>query len=80
MPNEATTYISPPAIAKRYGVSVRKVIGWIDRGDLIALNLAENPNGKRPRYRVRLADLEAFEQRRASLGTGEPVAEGTNNG
>ena len=76
----ATDYISPPEVAKRYGVSTRKVIGWIDRGELVALNLAENPNGQRPRYRVRLADLEAFEQRRASLGTGEPVAEGTNNG
>ena len=56
-------YVTPPEIAKRYGVDVHKVIGWIRRGELHAINVGDGV--KRPRYRISPADLAAFETSRS---------------
>ena len=53
------TFMSPPAVADQLGVKPSKVIGWIERGELRAANLADRL-GKRPRYRIDPADLADF--------------------
>jgi transposase len=57
------TFLKPPAIAKRYGVSNAKVIGWIRSGELAAINLASR-GCTRPRYAVSPESLEQFERAR----------------
>ena len=58
-------YLSPPEVARRYGVDPAKVLGWIRRGELRALNVATHTGG-RPRYRISPADLAVFEAARAA--------------
>jgi transposase len=57
------TKLSPPMIAARFGVSPEKVIGWIRRGELRAIDVATR-RGRRPRYLVDVNDLAAFERSR----------------
>ena len=59
------TYWTPPAIAKRLGISPEKVLTWIARGELRAVNVADKMEG-RPRWRIAPADLAAFEAGRAA--------------
>ncbi len=59
------TYLTPPAVARRYGVDPAKVLTWIRNGELGAVNVATSTGG-RPRYRVSPADLALFEQSRAA--------------
>ena len=59
------TYLSPPMIAKNYGVKPAKVLAWIASGELIAIDVAERRGG-RPRWRVSPESLEAFQRRRSS--------------
>jgi len=62
MPPERTK-LTPPQIARRYGISPDKVVRWIRSGELRGVNVAGKPNG-RPRYVVDEVDLAVFEQRR----------------
>jgi excisionase family DNA binding protein len=55
--NALKTYLTPPEIAKLLRVSPEKVLGWIRRGKLKAVNVSD---GFRPRYRVSQEDLDAF--------------------
>ncbi|MGQ0634224.1 MAG: helix-turn-helix domain-containing protein [Planctomycetaceae bacterium] len=57
-------FYTPPAVGRLLGVSPEKVIGFIRRGELAAVNIAANPVG-RPRYRISQAALEAFLARRS---------------
>ncbi len=59
-------FLTPPEIARRYGISVDKVLAWIRTGELRALNLAESRSG-RPRWRIDHVDLMAFESQRAAI-------------
>jgi len=52
--------VTPPALAREYGVDVQKILAWIKRGELRAVNLATDPNG-RPRYAIDRADILTFE-------------------
>jgi excisionase family DNA binding protein len=52
-------YLTPPEIAKLLRVSPEKVLGWIRRAELRAVNVG---NGTRPRYRVSREWLDAFLQ------------------
>jgi excisionase family DNA binding protein len=54
-------YLTPPEIAARLRVDAHKVLGWIRKGDLRAINVSD---GWRPRYRVSPDDLESFLRRR----------------
>ena len=56
-------YLSPPEIADQLGVDPAKVIGWIRRGELRAVNVGNGPS--RPHYRISPADLAVFEAARA---------------
>ena len=58
-------YLSPPRVAERYGVDPSKVLGWIRRGELRAVNVAAHLGG-RPRWRIDPADLATFEAARAA--------------
>jgi transposase len=58
-------YLTPPAVAERYGVDVHKIIGWIRRGELRAIDVATTTGG-RPRYRISPADLAQFEAARSA--------------
>ncbi len=55
--------MSPPEVAEIWGVDVAKVLAWIKSGELVASNLAER-QGRRPRFRVSPAEMEAFARRR----------------
>lgn len=57
--------LSPPQIARHLSVGVGKVLGWIRRGELRAVNVAARLGG-RPRWRIDLRDLEAFEAARTA--------------
>lgn len=54
-------FLTPPEIAKRLRVSPAKVLTWIRKGELRAVNLS---NSFRPRYRVCPDALEDFLQSR----------------
>lgn len=54
-------YLTPPEVATRLRVDAHKVLGWIRRGDLRAINFSD---GWRPRYRVSPDDLETLLRRR----------------
>jgi transposase len=60
-----TSFLSPPAIAKRYGVDPHKVLSWIKRGELHAIDVAGQTGG-RPRYRISQEAIAQFEARRSA--------------
>ena len=62
MTSPARTMLSPNDIASQWGVARETVVSWILSGELVGCNLAAP--GKQPRYRVDVADLEAFKLRR----------------
>lgn len=59
-----TETLTPPQLAKLWGVTPEKVIAWIRAGELPAFNVAETM-GSRPRYRISREDLDTFKARRA---------------
>jgi len=56
--------LTPPEVARRWGVSPDKVIGWIRSGELRAIDVSAHPGIGRPRYRIDITDLMEFEMRR----------------
>lgn len=58
-------YFTPPELAKRLRVRLDKVHVWIRRGELRAVNVAENVTG-RPRWRISAEAVAEFEQRRTA--------------
>jgi transposase len=66
--------LTPPQIAKRYRVSPEKVLGWIRRGELRAINIAMNPHGKCPRWIITPESLADFEQARSSRPAPRPLS------
>ena len=64
-------YVSPPILAKEWGVAAKKVITLIHSGELRAINLATDKD-KRPRYAIDRADVQQFEQSRLVV-PGPPV-------
>ena len=57
-------YLSPSQLAQQYGCDAHKILGWIRRGELRAVNVGDGL--QRPRYRISPADLAAFEAARAA--------------
>ena len=52
--------LSTDEVAEALNVSVRTVDEWINSGELRAVNVSRNRNSRKPRRRVREADLEEF--------------------
>jgi hypothetical protein len=69
--NPPTQYLTPPQLAKRWGVNTTKVLGWVRSGELRAVNLAARRDG-RPRWRVPIDAVLEFEAVRAAPGRGRP--------
>jgi excisionase family DNA binding protein len=64
-------WLTPPQLAKKFAVSVEKVLAWIRNGELRAVNVAQTVSG-RPRWRISPAALEAFIRRRESAAPPPP--------
>jgi len=62
---QVASYLTPPAVAERFAVDAHKVLDWIKRGELRAIDVATTTAG-RPRYRISPADLAAFEASRSA--------------
>jgi len=62
--------LTPPELARRYGVEPCKVIAWIRNGELRAMNVARRPNG-RPRFLIDEDDVARFEQARSTKPEGQ---------
>ena len=60
---DITTMLTPPRLAKIWGVSPDKILKLINAAELRAVNLATNPKG-RPRYRISLDEIARFEESR----------------
>ena len=48
-------------ICDRYGVGDHTVLGWINCGELRAINVGRKPGAKKPRWRITQEALDAFE-------------------
>jgi hypothetical protein len=70
--NETRQKITPPQLARQWGVSPDKIIGWILAGELAAID-ASAKQGGRPRYLIDLDDIVAFERKRAAGPTAKPA-------
>lgn len=55
--------LTPPELARRWGISSDKVRAWIRSGKLAAIDAATRPGG-RPRFLIDVRDLAAFEAAR----------------
>lgn len=62
----AHRYLRVASVAELFGVNVSKVIGWIRRGELRAVNIAARTS-KRPRWRISSEAIEQFEHARSSV-------------
>lgn len=66
-----TAWQTPPQFAEQLGVSPEKVIGWITRGELGAVNVAHHATG-RARWRIPPEAQQEFFARRAPQPTSTP--------
>lgn len=55
--------MTPPQVARLWGINPDKVVAWIKSGELRAIDASTRPGG-RPRYLIDVADIRAFETRR----------------
>ena len=53
-------YFSYTEIAKKLGIGTTRIAKWVESGKLIAINLNQDEKQKRPRYRVKMSDVEAL--------------------
>jgi hypothetical protein len=60
--DNATNCLTPPQLAKRWGISPEKVLSMIRGGTLRYFNVA-NPGSRRPRYRILMDAVIEFENR-----------------
>ena len=67
----STTY-APKDIAQRWGCKADKVLALIATRELIAVNVATNRTGGKPRWRITPEALAEFERSRTTLP--KPVA------
>ncbi len=59
-------------IAAHFAVGQHTVLHWIARGDLKAINCGRERTGKKPRWRITDAALEAFENIRSASAPKPP--------
>lgn len=57
--------LTPPALARKWGVASDKVLALINSGQLKAINFALNPKG-RPRYRISEEEIQRFQESRTA--------------
>ena len=64
--------LTPKELAAMWGIHATKVIAWIRSGELRAMDASQKPGGK-PRYRIDIADIEAFERARQITPSPKPT-------
>lgn len=69
---EVSSYLTPPQLAKRAGVSAEKIVGWILAGELRGFNFAAKTGG-RPRHRIAESDWQEFLDRRSAAVSPSPA-------
>lgn len=62
---DCSKWTTIPALAKELGVDQMKIHAWIRRGELLAVNIAERPNGH-PRWRIPAGAWDAFQAARSN--------------
>jgi Helix-turn-helix domain len=67
----AKTKLTPPELARLWGISPEKIVGWIRSGELAAVNMATNRQG-RPRWAIDIEAVRAFERSRAATPVPTP--------
>lgn len=65
MPDTPGRTFTVRAVAETHGIRRGKVLAWIARGELAAINVADRADGK-PRWRIPEAALETFLAGRAA--------------
>ena len=63
--------LTPPEVARSWGISPDKVVAWIKSGELRAID-ASTRRGQRPRYLIDVDDLADFEARRSCSPAPKP--------
>lgn len=63
---------SVPEVSERLGISAKKVIDWIECGEMRGINLATAKKGDRPRWRILAEDLDRFIESRAAIPSNQP--------
>ena len=58
-----TQYLTPPRVAEILGCGTEKILAFIERGELRAINTSL---GDRPRWKIKPDDFDAFCESRAS--------------
>lgn len=69
---EIKTKMTPPQLARRWGVSPDKIVFFILTGELRAID-ASLKRGTKPRYLIDVADVEAFEAARTVVPAVKPA-------
>ena len=72
MSTATKTKMTPPELARRWGVSRDKIIFFILTGELRAID-ASKRRGDRPRYLIDVEDIEAFEAARTVVPAVKPT-------
>lgn len=70
--NSSRTKITPPELARRWGISADKVLAWIRSGELKAIDAATKRGG-RPRFLIDNSDIAEFEARRIARSVVRPI-------
>ncbi|MDO4425020.1 MAG: helix-turn-helix domain-containing protein [Planctomycetia bacterium] len=50
--------------ADHFKVSSRRILTWVQTGELRAVNVSRNPNSRKPNLRFREIDIQDFEESR----------------
>ena len=69
--DDTPSYVTPPNLARRWGVKSDKIIAFIRAGELRAFDISLHPGVGKPRYRIPLDSIVEFESRRS--GQNAPV-------
>ncbi len=73
MPSDTREYLTVKQLADSLGCDPAKILLWIHKGELQAVNIAEQATG-RPRWRIPREAWEAFQLVRSNRA-GAPVAQ-----
>ena len=65
--------LTVPQLSRQWGVSQNKILEFVRRGELRAVNLASH-SSTRPRYAIDIDDIAAFERARQVVVDGAEVA------
>lgn len=64
--------LTPPQLARLWGVTTEKIVAFIKSGELAAIDASTRRN-QRPRYLIDKSAVEDFERRRAVVPKPEPA-------